>query len=189
MADPADQSRSCRAPADYSPRTTASDDRRPRSRASSRWPDPRDQRALAPPIEIDLEAVVGLRHLPLEFGKFPVAGPERVDTTPAHAGCGKFSVAGPPATPKALSGADAQAPARSSINGAVIVKRTRDRPVLLLRQYGTSTAIAVYMAICSAISLVCVFALRLRGHHAVQFSSHGADADARVILTSLTCFT
>ena len=32
--------------------------------------------------------------------------------------------------------------------------------VLLYRQYGTSTAIAVYMAVCSLISLVCVFALR-----------------------------
>ena len=34
--------------------------------------------------------------------------------------------------------------------------------VLLYRQYGTSTAIAVYMAICSLISLVCVIALRDR---------------------------
>lgn len=32
--------------------------------------------------------------------------------------------------------------------------------VLLLRQYGTSTAIAVYMAICALISLACVYALR-----------------------------
>jgi metabolite-proton symporter len=31
--------------------------------------------------------------------------------------------------------------------------------VLLLREYGTSAAIAVYMAICSAISLACVYAL------------------------------
>ncbi len=31
---------------------------------------------------------------------------------------------------------------------------------ILLQQYGTSTAIAVYMAVCSAISLACVFALR-----------------------------
>jgi len=34
--------------------------------------------------------------------------------------------------------------------------------VLLYQQYGTSTAVAVYMAICSLISLVCVFALRDR---------------------------
>jgi metabolite-proton symporter len=31
--------------------------------------------------------------------------------------------------------------------------------VLLLREYGTSTAIALYMAVCSVISLVCVYAL------------------------------
>ena len=34
--------------------------------------------------------------------------------------------------------------------------------VLLYRQFGTSTAIAVYMSICALISLVCVFALRDR---------------------------
>ena len=34
--------------------------------------------------------------------------------------------------------------------------------VLLLQQFGTSTAIAVYMAICALISLACVFALRDR---------------------------
>ena len=34
--------------------------------------------------------------------------------------------------------------------------------VLLYRQYGTSTAIAVYMAICSLISLICVFLLKDR---------------------------
>jgi metabolite-proton symporter len=34
--------------------------------------------------------------------------------------------------------------------------------VLLLRQYGTSTAIAVYMSLCALASLICVFALRDR---------------------------
>jgi MFS family permease len=34
--------------------------------------------------------------------------------------------------------------------------------VLLLRQYGTSTAIAVYMSACAALSLACVFALKDR---------------------------
>ena len=34
--------------------------------------------------------------------------------------------------------------------------------VLLLRQYGTSTAIAIYMSLCALISLICVFALRDR---------------------------
>lgn len=41
--------------------------------------------------------------------------------------------------------------------------------VLLLRQYGTSTAIAVYMSLCALASLICVFALRDRAgsldHH------------------------
>ncbi len=34
--------------------------------------------------------------------------------------------------------------------------------VILLRQYGTSTAIAVYMSLCALASLICVFALRER---------------------------
>ncbi|MBI2187025.1 MAG: MHS family MFS transporter [Acidobacteria bacterium] len=34
--------------------------------------------------------------------------------------------------------------------------------VLLYRRFGTSTAVAVYMAVCSLISLICVFALRDR---------------------------
>ena len=44
--------------------------------------------------------------------------------------------------------------------------------VLLLREFGTSTAIAVYMSVCALISLACVYALPDRAgnldHHAVR---------------------